>query len=428
MEALFRILALLLVLLAQALLKGPFGVHSILRISAPTKAPTATASPQPTSTAMPSSTTAAAVPSFTNSVTPVPTMTPTLTVIPSDTPTVRPTATHSLTVSATATLTVVPSATPSATATITQTWTSTVPPTFTASPIPTAGSVASDPTGFDVVGVPPAQKLPAALLIYPLVQASATQETRIELMNLTSASVSVECFYVTSVTCNETGFLVTLTASQPLSWLASTGMGGNGSRIAPPFSGEGELKCVVTPRAPDLNSHNALQGRALIWDAAQQTVGYNAIAFRRLTPGDFTGVVSLDGVTYEQCPDRLHFSVLTSQPGSDSELVLVPCSEDLEGQVAGHSTIQFAVMNEFEQHSSGAATLACYLHQPFHLISALRRSQVGTDTAHVIVRGIDFPVVGLVIDRFTVPGSGALSTSSNEPYLEGGRSAGVNLP
>jgi hypothetical protein len=53
---------------------------------------------------------------------------------------------------------------------------------------------------------------------------------------------------------------------------------------------------------------------------------------------------------------------------------------------------------------------------------------VGTDTAHVIVRGVDVPVVGLVIDRFTVPGTDALSVSSNAPYLEGGRSANVFLP
>jgi hypothetical protein len=432
MAALFRILALLLMLLAQALLRGPFGAHWIFRIAAPTKTPAATATATVTSQ------------SFTASVTPILTQTPMVTPAPSDTPTVRPTVTFTLaraptstftavptqTASASATLTAVPPATPSPTST--RTWTSTVPPTFTASPTSTAASSGVDPTGFDVVGVPPAQKLPSALLIYPLVQASATQETRIELMNLTSASVSVECFYVTSVTtnvtCNETGFFLTLTANQPVSWLASTGAAGSGGRIAPPFSGEGELKCVVTPSAPDLNSHNALQGRALISDTAEQIIGYSAIGFRRLTAGDFTGVVSLDGVTYEQCPDRLHFNVLTSQPGSDSELVLVPCSEDLEAQIASRSTIQFAVMNEFEQHSSGAATLACFLHQPFSRISALRRSQVGTDTAHVIVRGIDVPVVGLVIDRFTVPGSGALSTSSNEPYLEGGRSAGVNLP
>jgi len=54
-------------------------------------------------------------------------------------------------------------------------------------------------------------------------------------------------------------------------------------------------------------------------------------------------------------------------------------------------------------------------------------NSLGTDTAHVIVRGTDVPVVGLVIDRFTTD-SGAVSASSNDPYLEGGRSAGIYLP
>jgi len=266
------------------------------------------------------------------------------------------------------------------------------------------------------------------MLIYPLVQVSATQETRIELMNLTNAVVSVECFYVTSVTCNEIGFFVSLTGNQPITWLASTGSNGNGVRIAPPFQGEGELKCVVMPRSQDLASHNALQGRALISDTSGHTVGYSAIAFRRLTPGDFTGVVSLDGVTYEQCPDRLHFNVLTNQTGSDSELILVPCSEDLANQIPARTTVQFAVVNELEQNFSGATTLSCFTHRRFSKLAALRRGSVGTDTAHVIVRAVDVPVVGLVIDRFIVPGSSTESVSSNEPNLEGGRSALVTLP
>jgi hypothetical protein len=312
----------------------------------------------------------------------------------------------------------------------TATKTSTVPATSTptATPSPGAQRSESDPTGFEVIGVPPAQKLPSALLIYPLVQASATQETLIEMLNLTASTVRVQCFYVRSVTCNEVDFFLTLTANQPIAWKASTGAGGSGRRLAPPFSGEGELKCVVLPSSPDVSAHNALQGRALVSDAAGQTVGYSAIAFRRLSSGDFTGVVALDGVEYEQCPERLHFNVLTSQSGSDSEIVLVPCEQDLLNQIASSTTVQFAVISELEQQLSGATSVRCFDHRRFSALGFLRRSTVGTDTAHIIVRGIDVPVVGLVIDRFTVPGSNALSTSANEPYLEGGRSATINLP
>ena len=275
------------------------------------------------------------------------------------------------------------------------------------------------------------------MLIYPLVRVSTTpgqeQETRIEMMNLTGSLVSVQCFYVQGGTCNEIGFFVNLTGNQPLSWIASTGSTGNGRRIAPPFIGDGELKCVVVPRTPDLSSYNALQGRALLSDRNTPTidaltVGYNAIAFRRLSPGDFTGVVSLDGINYEMCPDRLHFQVLTQKSGSNSELVLVPCSQDLELQIPSSANIQLAVVNELEQQFSGSTTVKCFNRINFSSLPALRQSGVGTDTAHLMVRGTDVPVVGLVIDRFTVPGSGAPSASSNDPDLEGGRPATVVLP
>ena len=287
----------------------------------------------------------------------------------------------------------------------------------------------SDPTGYDVVGAPPAQKLPSAVLIYPLVRVSATQDTRVEMVNLTASSVSVSCYYVGSGTCNETGFFLSLTPNQPLSWMASTGTSGNSRRLAPPFFGDGELKCVVTPTGPfpSTAAYNALQGRALVSDTTGQTIGYSAIAFRRLSPGSFAGGVSLDGVTYEQCPDRLHFQVLTYKPGSDSELVLVPCTQDLANQLPSSANVQLAVVNEFEQRLSGATSVSCFNRLRFSSLSALRYSAVGTDTAHVIVRGTDVPVVGLVIDRFTTAGS-VVSASSNDPYLEGGRSADINLP
>jgi len=284
-----------------------------------------------------------------------------------------------------------------------------------------------------VTGQPPAQTLPAALLVYPLIQTSATRDTRIEIMNLTPSLVTVQCFYVTGDTCNHIDFFLTLTAQQPVSWTASTGANGNGRRVAPPLIGEGELKCVVEPTSQDVAAHNALQGRALISDSVgsdtvAQTVGYTAIAFRRLSPGDFTGVIQLDGVTYEQCPDRLHFNALASQPGSDSELVLVPCSEDLLNGIPASSPIQFAVISELEETFSGSVGLTCFQRRRFSTIAALRRSSIGTDTMHLIVRAIDVPVIGLIIDHFEVPGSDALSTSANNPYLDGGRSATITLP
>jgi len=285
-----------------------------------------------------------------------------------------------------------------------------------------------DPLGILAQGNPPAQKLPSAVLIYPLVRSSATSDTRIEILNLTSAAVNIQCFYVTASTCSEVDFFVSMTAQQPISWFASTGRTANGTRIAPPLNGDGELKCFVRPTATDLGSHNALQGRALLSDSNGQTIGYSAIAFRRLLPGAFTGQVSLDGFTYEPCPDRLHFNALSQTSNSNSELILVPCTQDLETGSVTSTTVQYAVINELEQVFSASSQLKCMDRRLFSTIPALRKSSIGTDTNHLIVRSIDVPVVGLVIDHFDAPGSGAPSTSSNEPYLEGSRDATISIP
>lgn len=266
------------------------------------------------------------------------------------------------------------------------------------------------------------------MIVYPLIQASATQETLIEVLNLSDGFVSAHCFFVKSDTCSELNFFLRLTPNQPLSWRASTGRTSDSVRVAPPFIGEGELKCVVATQSTSPSSHNVLQGRAIVQDTAGLTVGYAGIAFRRLSPGPYTGLVRLDGIEYEQCPDRLHFQALTSRSGSDSELVLVPCSEDLLNQVPASTPIQFSVINEFENVFSGSIGLQCFTRRRFSTIPVLRRTTVGTDTVHAILRGVDVPVIGLVIDRFTVPGSNAVSVSSNEPHLEGGRSATVLLP
>ncbi len=246
-------------------------------------------------------------------------------------------------------------------------------------------------------------------------------------MNLTASAVQIHCFYIQATTCSEIDFFVSMSPQQPISWMASTGVSGSGARLAPPFNGDGELKCVTRPSGTDLASHNALQGRALLSQTDGKTIGYAAIAFRRLVPGSFTGTVLLDGFTYEACPDRLHFNALTQQSGiSDSELILVPCTEDLESGTVSKTTVQYAVVNELEQVFSGSTQLTCMDRRRFSTVPALRKSSIGTNTMHLIVRGVDEPVVGLVIDR--IFNGGVESVSSNDPYLEGSRAATVNFP
>lgn len=377
MTELFRLLTALFTLFSQLLSSGPLVQFAT-----------------PTPTVAPPSATATAVP-------------PTHTPVPTSTPSPVPTHTASP----------VPTATPTRTATPTATF--------------TVASVAAeeDPTGVVFAGEPPAQKLPTAVLVYPLISTVPGEDTLIEMMNLNNSAVTVKCHFVDSVNCRGVDFFLTLTALQPIAWRASTGQDGNGARLAPPvFSSQSQLKCFVQPTSTALASHNALQGRAIVSNSAGDTIGYSAIGFRRLMPGPFTGTVRLDGVTYEQCPDRLHFSALASQSGSDSELILVPCEDNLLLARATQTVVNFSVINEYEQHFSGSYSLRCMMRERFSRLPAFRKSSVGTDTMHAIVRGTSVPVIGMVIDRFTVPGGGAMSVSSNMPFLVGGRASTVTLP
>ena len=290
---------------------------------------------------------------------------------------------------------------------------------------------------------PPAQKLPSAVLVFPLVQADDSgADTRIELLNLSGQGQDLQCFYVQgdkiqgdTDTCNEIGFFLSLTPYQPISWLATEGLDDvlTHSAVPPFFSGGGELKCAVVPPEgqTDLQFHNTIQGRATVYSSSGRTVSYGAVAFQRLSPGDFTGVMSLDGRTYAQCPDKLHFDVIADQPTgvppSTSDLILVPCSEDLLLQIPATISVQFLIINEFEQQFSTSISITCFDREMLSQISgSLLRETLGTDTAHLVIRGVNGPLLGLVID--SVPFAGETGTAGNEPSFQGGRSATLVFP
>lgn len=276
----------------------------------------------------------------------------------------------------------------------------------------------------------PPQRLPSAVLQWPLIAVEGggqTRDTRVELVNLTSNRLEVHCFYINNTSCSATNFYVYLTPNQPMSWLASRGTVNflNGSAV-PPFSTTGELKCVVLPSRPEVDYHNAIQGRGIVFGADGHTQSYGAVGFRRLIDGEYNNLVELDGSTYTQCPDELHFAFVASNATSDSELVIAPCSNDLENIRPATTAVQFRVINEFEQLLSASMVVTCFDRRPLRRISAVFTEDfLGSPTGHVIVRGVQEPVTGIMIDHFT---DGAVSSSANEPFLRDGRSAVLRFP
>ena len=372
----------------------------------------------------------------------VPTLTPTV-AGPLGTPTrtLIPSRTASSTRVPTATRTSPPptrTATSSRTATVTRTPTDTRPPTNTKTPRPTSTPVPTLSNDGQIAfasaeGIPPAQKLASAFVVFPYLVTKPPFDTRIELMNMSNQQITLQCFYVRQSDCVEIGFFVSLTANQPLSWSAFDGTSNvlTGTHVPPldTFDGIGELKCAVDAMRADLDAHNVLQGRAIVVDSVSgETVGYGAIGFQRLSPGDYTGIVDLDGFTYESCPDRLHFQLLTVPTGGPpGNLITVPCAEDLLTQTPTQSVVQLQIVNEFEQVFSNSYRFSCIGNLSLSRFLTFSQSVNGSDSVHVIARGISTPLIGLAIDRFTGQNN-TLHTTSNEPFLEGGRPATVIFP
>lgn len=277
---------------------------------------------------------------------------------------------------------------------------------------------------------PPVQRVPAALLMYPYIESDGVRDTRIELVNLTGFPIRLDCFYVSAdgTTCNEIGFVLALTPYQPFAWLASEGTSNvlNGT-AAPPFWGMGELKCTVVPEEPDAVLYNAIQGRATVYATDGSTVSYTAYAFQRFADGEYNGVLQLDGRQYAQCPDRLQFLVLTDTPGSQSELILLPCSQDLLLQSFSTVTAQVLVTNEYGQTLSASFNVGCFSRRFLGDISDfLNRATAGTDTARLTIRGVREPLIGLVIDA--IPYGSSFGLAGNEPFFQGGRTAAIAVP
>jgi hypothetical protein len=272
----------------------------------------------------------------------------------------------------------------------------------------------------------PPQKLPSALLVFPLLQSDGNYDTRIEIVNLSGLNVEVQCFYIRDAACFEVGFFFELTPHQPVSWLASEGVFVPFSSAIPPFFGQGELKCGVVASGPELMFHNAIQGRATVFAQNGQTISYGATGFQRLSEGQYTGIFNLNGSTYSSCPNRLHFQVLTDET-LPNELVLVTCDEDLILQAPKDVTVQFQVINEFEQAFSASIGFECFDRRALSEIATFfTRPVLGTDTAHISARGVGGAVLGLGIDAITFNTS--VRTAGNEGLHEGGRSATVKFP
>jgi hypothetical protein len=219
-----------------------------------------------------------------------------------------------------------------------------------------------------------------------------------------------------------TDFALWLTRQQPTHWVASRGRGVNpndgfgndGSGMDPgaippvPPGFEGELKCVQVETSGGPLAGDALKGEALLRREDGDVSKYNAVSIRATDAVANDQEILLDNTANNDgeansCANEIllnHFADGASNPviatvnpdecidecetdtcslsgvacdGDEdclgdqcpirTELTMVPCSEDFENIVPGRVTVQFAIVNEFEQNFSTSTTVECWLNE-----------------------------------------------------------------
>jgi len=307
----------------------------------------------------------------------------------------------------------------------------------------------------------------AALVVFPAIsvfEGGAAEDTLIQMSNTSNQLVAVQCYYVNATgTCSisgdacqeasdcpsaidlcipqwvETDFRLYITARQPLAWRASEGLQAadlpldgvafrgptgesNASTRVPPFQDEsgqavGELKCYALEGDGTPSDRNVLKGEAtLISPEPYSPSKYNALGFRAIE-----GAVNDDNrlrlggeeAEYDGCPNVLilnHFfdgaiDPATDGPPIETDLILVPCTENFVNQIPTRVTAQYLVFNEFEQRFSTSAPVDCYfvsqisnIDTPDETRSIFSVFVSGTITGQTRIRPVNSGLMGVAFE------------------------------
>lgn len=231
---------------------------------------------------------------------------------------------------------------------------------------------------------------PGAVLVFPKIVVDASRDTIIQVSNASGAPASMRCFYTSPAIDTENrpvwitvDFQITLTRLQPTVWLASSGRPVNPpdrpadlepGPVPPLASGFlGELRCVVVnPQTEQPISRNVVTGNAIVVDTSTREIRrYQAIAIQGFPKNNNDNTLLLNNVEYSTCPRVLllnHFFDGATDPvllsPVRSNITFVPCSNDYETGEPGIASLQFDVVNEFEQRLSASLPVRCFADLP----------------------------------------------------------------
>jgi len=275
---------------------------------------------------------------------------------------------------------------------------------------------------------------PGSIVLFPKVISDGTRDTLIQITNTSTLSQHAHCIYInasgacsttTDQACNldsdcpptetcvhqctPTNFDIDLTPQQPTAWLVSIGRQvdpndgffgldpGNVPARGTAFTGE--LKCIQTDSGDAPIPGNSLKGEATIVTAATGQISvYNGISILALStpnlpaPPSTVWDLNLNNTVYNACPNNLilnHYAEGATDSFTaatvNTELTLVPCSEDIEdlGLLGGtHARAVFSIINEFESQLSANITFDCWLNRRLTDISSqFNRGTIGSDFA-----------------------------------------------
>lgn len=243
-----------------------------------------------------------------------------------------------------------------------------------------------------------------SVVVYPKVMFSDMgRDTVIQLSNTSNNVVYAHCFYVDARLLNGaqrwdvTDFRLVLTRQQPTHWVVSSGRQVNNSdnfsdpaqdgagldpgAIPPVQDGfQGELKCVQTDASGTPFGGNNLKGEAVLVTTAGDVSKYNALAITAnpdlASDGDPNELLlnntEFNDGEYNSCPNTQHVDHFADgTPACDADdvcpvrpyITVVPCAQDFENLIPERVTLQFEIINEFEEIFSGSFSVDCWLNE-----------------------------------------------------------------
>ena len=326
----------------------------------------------------------------------------------------------------------------------------------------------------------------ASIVVFPKVMAAGSLDTIIQITNTSNQMVHAHCIYVNAALTdpslpqgplnpplwNELDFDIWLTKQQPTVWTARRGrtsdptdnllnpctptnnncygVGFDPGFVPPvPFGFVGELKCIETDLSGVAIPGNHLKGEATLVNLNTGDVAkYNGLGILGIPEApDQDGVLCLGGdasdacpfgAEYNACPNVWilnHFAEDASDPIADkftpnpssveTELTVVPCTEDFEHKTPTSVVVQFAVTNEFEQPFSASTTVTCWANWKLgDIANTLTESGIFTEFAQTRIRAVGPSGVLITAQEFhtaTITGPTLTSSAAMNLHVEGDR-------